>query len=55
MSDEGKALAGCLIGDLYTIGCMIAAVVSYDLHHSVFWTTLHIPLSWGYVFYALCG
>ncbi len=36
---------------LYSFGCILAIVISYDIRHSVLWAILHGVLSWVYVLY----
>lgn len=36
-----------------SLGALLAAIISYDHNHSVFYAILHSFCSWGYVIYHL--
>jgi hypothetical protein len=47
-----KKGCGCFGGGVFgSIGAVIAALLSWSHHHSLFWALIHAFLSWIYVIY----
>jgi hypothetical protein len=53
MTDQarGKGCGCCGGGILGSIGAVLAALLSWGVHHSIGWALLHAFFSWFYVVY----
>ena len=40
-------------GGVFTLGSVIACIISYALNHSFGWAILHFLFSWLYILYAV--
>jgi hypothetical protein len=52
MSDETSSGCGCFGGG-FTVGGILAFIISWKLFHAIEWALLAAFLGWGYVIYAL--
>lgn len=51
---EGKQSnsCGCCGGGIFgSIGSVLAAILSWKMHHSLLWALIHAMFSWFYVIY----
>jgi len=49
---NGKSGCGCCGGGVFgSIGAVLAAILSWNVNHSIWWALLHAFLSWFYVIY----
>jgi hypothetical protein len=52
MASESKKGCGCCGGGIFgSIGAVIAALLSWQVNHSLLWALFHAFLSWIYVLY----
>ena len=50
--DDNKSGCGCCGGGIFgSIGAVLAALLSWNVNHSIFWALGHAFLSWIYVIY----
>ncbi|MCB9913716.1 MAG: hypothetical protein H6828_01045 [Planctomycetes bacterium] len=53
MSDDGPGSnrsCGCCGGGIFgSVGCVLAALLSWKVNHSILWALIHGALSWFYV------
>jgi hypothetical protein len=49
---DGKGGCGCCGGGIFgSVGAVLAALLSWNVNHSVWWALFHAFLSWFYVVY----
>jgi hypothetical protein len=53
MSDDngGGSCLGCLGSSGYSLGSMLAMILSWEGNHALLWALIHGFLSWFYVIY----
>ncbi len=52
MSESKRSGCGCCGGGIFgSIGAVLAALLSWKIHHNIAWALLHAFLSWFYVVY----
>lgn len=49
---RGKGGCGCCGGGIFgSFGAVLAAILSWQMHHSLVWALIHAFCSWFYVIY----
>jgi len=50
--NKDKGGCGCCGGGVFgSIGAVLAAILSWNMHHSFLWALIHAFFSWFYVIY----